>query len=175
MSQAQVDLTKADAVEFSMKDEPWVKYKLEDGTSLFGRLIITKIFRGTDYDPTGQPVYAWSSQNLFTTISPKALKSTPTNPPPTTLDPGSVNTTHVDFERVGAERWNVYELTDGSVLRAKLEITGILRTDKYGPDGEPLYVVNAQMIPRIKVPETLIKRQQSQASKQDRDRKGMYG
>src|SRR5438445_407139 len=50
MAQAQVDLTKADPVEFSMKDEPWVKYKLEDGTSLFGRLIITKIFRGTDYN-----------------------------------------------------------------------------------------------------------------------------
>lgn len=174
MAQAQVDLTKADAVEFSMKDEPWVKYKLEDGTSLFGRLIITKIFRGTDYDPTGQPVYAWSSQNLFTTISPKTLKSTPTNPPPTSLDPSSVSTTHIDFERVGVEKWNVYELSDGSVLRAKLEITGILRTDKYGPDGEPLYVVNAQMIPRIKVPESLIKRQQ-QLPRQERERKGMYG
>ena len=174
MAQAQVDLTKADAVEFSMKDEPWVKYKLEDGTSLFGRLIITKIFRGADYDQTGQPVYAWSSQNLFTTISPKTLKSVPTNPPPTTLDPSTVNTTHVDFERVGVEKWNVYELSDGSVLRAKLEITGILRTDNYGPDGEPLYVVNAQMIPRIKVPENLIKRQQ-QVPRQERDRKGMYG
>jgi len=174
LAQAQVDLTKADAVEFSMKDEPWVKYKLEDGTSLFGRLIITKIFRGTDYDPTGQPVYAWSSQNLFTTISPKTLKSTPTNPPPTSLDPNVVSTTHVDFERVGVEKWNVYELSDGSVLRAKLEITGIMRTDKYGPDGEPLYVVNAQMIPRIKVPESLIKRQ-PQLPRQDRERKGMYG
>jgi hypothetical protein len=174
MAQAQVDLTKADAVEFSMKDEPWVKYKLEDGTSLFGRLIITKIFRGTDYDPTGQPVYAWSSQNLFTTIAPKALRSTPTNPPPTTLDPNSVSTTHVDFERVGVEKWNVYELSDGSVLRAKLEITGILRTDKYGPDGEPLYVVNAQLIPRIKVPESLIKRQ-PQFPRQEHERKGMYG
>jgi len=102
------------------------------------------------------------------------LRSTPTNPPPTTLDPSSVNTTHVDFERVGVEKWNVYELSDGSVLRAKLEITGILRTDKYGPDGEPLYVVNAQMIPRIKVPENLIKRQQ-QLPRQERDRKGMYG
>src|SRR5437870_13919403 len=112
MSQAQVDLTKADAVEFSMKDEPWVKYKLEDRSSLFGRLIITKIFRGTDYDPTGQPVYAWSSQNLFTTISPKALKSTPTNPPPTTLDPRSANTTHVDVQRDAAERWYVDELTE---------------------------------------------------------------
>ena len=174
MAQAQVDLTKADAVEFSMKDEPWVKYKLEDGTSLFGRLIITKIFRGTDYDPTGQPVYAWSSQNLFTTISPKTLKSTPTNPPPTSLDPNVVSTTHVDFERVGVEKWNVYELSDGSLLRAKLEITGIMRTDKYGPDGEPLYVVNAQMIPRIKVPLTLIRRQ-PQAPRQDREPKGLYG
>jgi len=73
MAQAQVDLTKADAVEFSMKDEPWVKYKLEDGTSLFGRLIITKIFRGTDYDPTGQPSKAWSSSTIFTSISPKTL------------------------------------------------------------------------------------------------------
>jgi hypothetical protein len=60
------------------------------------------------------------------------------------------------------------------VLRAKLEITGILRTDNYGPDGEPLYVVNAQMIPRMKVPESLIKRQ-PQFPRQERDRKGMYG
>src|SRR5712692_9017112 len=110
MAQAQVDLTKADAVEFSMKDEPWVKYKLEDGTSLFGRLIITKIFRGTDYDPTGQPFYVWSSQNLFTTISPKTLKSTPTTPPPTSLAPNVCSTTHFYFERVGVEKWNVYEL-----------------------------------------------------------------
>src|SRR2546426_11992064 len=113
-----------------MKDEPWVKYKLEDGTSLFGRLIITKIFRGTDYDPTGQPVYAWSSQNLFTTSSPKALKSTPTNPPPTTLDPGSVNTTHVDFEKLGVERWNVYELYERGMLRAEIKNTCILRPEK---------------------------------------------
>src|SRR5438132_13950979 len=104
MAQAQVDLTKADPVEFSMKDEPWVKYKLEDGTSLFGRLIITKIFRGTDYDPTGQPVYAWSSQNLFTTIAPKTLKSTPTNHPPTTPDPTSVNPPHDHLERVRAKK-----------------------------------------------------------------------
>src|SRR5256712_10942567 len=167
-------MTKATAIEFAVKDEPWVKYKLEDGTLLFGRLIIPKIFRSNDYDFSGNPVYAWSSQNLFTTICPKALRGTPTVPVPTTLDPRTMNTTAVDFERVGPEKWNVYELSDGSVLRAKLEITGILRTDKYGPDGEPLYVVNAQMIPRIKVPETLIKRQ-LQASRQERDHKGLYG
>src|SRR3989440_3572733 len=172
--QPQVDMTKATAIEFAVKDEPWVKYKLEDGTLLFGRLIIPKIFRSNDYDFSGNPVYAWSSQNLFTTICPRALRGTPTVPVPTALDPRTMNTTAVDFERVGPERWNVYELSDGSVLRAKLEITGIMRTDKYGPDGEPLYVVNAQMIPRIKVPQTLIKRQ-PQAPTKERDHKGLYG
>src|SRR6058998_921831 len=172
--QPQVDMTKATAIEFAVKDEPWIKYKLEDGTLLFGRLIIPKIFRSNDYDFSGNPVYAWSSQNLFTTICPRALRGTPTVPVPTTLDPRTMNTTAVDFERVGPERWNVYELSDGSVLRAKLEITGVLRTDKYGPDGEPLYVVNAQMIPRIKVPQTLIKRQ-PQVPTKERDLKGLYG
>ena len=173
-AQAQVDLTKANAIEFTVKDEPWTKYKLEDGTLMFGRLIIFKIFRGEDYDPTGQPIYTWSSQNLFTTICPKALKGTPTVPPPTSLDPNTVNTMPVDFERVGAERWNVYELSDGSVIRAKLELVGIIRTDKFGPDGDPLYIVNSPAIPRIKVPPTLIKKQQP-PTRREAERKEMYG
>ncbi len=172
-AQTQADLTKANAIEFTVRDEPWMKYKLEDGTLLFGRLIIPKIFRANEHDPTGQPIYAWSSQNLFSTICPNALRGTPTMPPPTSLDPTTTNTTAVDFERVGLEKWNVYELTDGTVLRAKLEITGILRTDKYGPDGDPLYIVNNQMIPRLKVPETLIKKQQQ--PKQAPSPKGLYG
>ena len=171
--QAQADLTKANAIEFNARDEPWIKYKLEDGTLLFSRLIIPKFFRADEYDPSGQPIYAWSSQNLFSTICPRPLRGAPTNPPPTSIDPSMTNTTVVDFERVGPERWNVYELSDGTVLRAKLEITSILRTDKYGPDGDPLYVVNHQPITRLKVPESLVKKQRIMR-KDDRP-KGLYG
>src|SRR5213594_3252900 len=171
--QPQVDMTKATAIEFIVKDEPWVKYKLEDGTLLFGRLIIPKIFRSNDHDFSGNPIYAWSSQNLFTTICPQALRGTPTVPVPTTLDPRTMNTTAVDFERVGPEKWNVYELSDGSVLRAKLEITGIMRTDKYGPDGDPLYIINNQPIQRMKVAESLIKKQR--IPQKDTSRKDIYG
>jgi hypothetical protein len=172
--QPQVDMTKATAIEFAVKDEPWVKYKLEDGTLLFGRLIIPKIFRSDDYDFSGNPIYAWSSQNLFTTICTRSMRGTPTVPVPTTLDPRTMNTTAVDFERVGPERWNVYELSDGSVLRAKLEITGILRTDKYGPDGDPLYIMNTQPVQRLKVAESLVKKQKA-SKQQDSSPKGLYG
>ncbi|HYY90772.1 MAG TPA: hypothetical protein VE955_02155 [Candidatus Dormibacteraeota bacterium] len=172
-AQAQVDLTKANAIDFSVREEPWIKYKLEDGTLLLGRLIIPKIFRADEYDLSGQPIYAWSSQNMFTTICPKSLRGKPTSPPPTSLDPATTSTTMVDFERIGPERWNVYELSDGTLLRAKLEITGILRTDKFGPDGDPLYVVNHQPISRLKVPEKLIKKQQ--LVRKDAGPKGIYG
>ncbi len=172
--QAQADLTKANALDFNVRDEPWIRYKLEDGTLLLGRLIIPKIFRAEEYDPNGQPIYAWSSQNLFTTICPRALRGKPTNPPPTNIDPATTNTTMVDFDRIGPERWNVYELSDETVLRAKLEITGILRTDKYGPDGDPLYIVNHQPITRLKVPQKLIKKQKM-ITRKETGPKGIYG
>ncbi len=172
--QPQVDLTKATAVEFNVKEEPWVKYKLEDGGSLFGRLILMKVYRSNDYDDAGQPIYGLTSQNAFVTISATALKGAPTNPPPTNVNPSNSNVTSVDFERVGAEKWSVYELADGSLLRAKLEITGVLRTDKFGPDGEPLYIVNNQMIQRMKIPPNLIKKQPMPSVRQT-ERKGMYG
>ena len=52
--QAQADLTKENAIEFGVRDEPWIKYRLEDGTPLFGRLVIPKIFKADEYDPSGQ-------------------------------------------------------------------------------------------------------------------------
>ncbi len=174
-TQPQVDLTKANGIEFTVRDEPWTKYKLEDGTLVFGRLVILKIFRGDEYDATGQPIYGWQSQNLFTTICPKTLRGPPTVPPPTSLDPSVTNTTHIDFERVGSEKWNVYELSDGSLLRTKLEVTGVLRTDKFGQDGEPLYIVNNQPIHRMKVAPNLIKKPQHQLPKRDQEHKGLYG
>ena len=64
-------------------------------------------------------------------------------------------------------------MSDGSVLRATLEITGILRTDKYGPDGDPLYIINNQPIQRMKVAENLIKKQK--IPQRETGRKGMYG
>src|SRR5438094_10653066 len=97
----------------------------------------------------------------------------PTHRTPTTIESIMTNTTYADFERVGTERWNVYELSDGTVLRAKLEVTGILRTDKYGPDGDPLYIVNNQPITRVKVPETLVKKQK--ITPKDTRHKGHYG
>jgi len=50
---------------------------------------------------------------------------------------------------------------------------GILRSDKYGPDGDPLYIINNQPIQRMKVAANLI--QKHKIPPQDTSRKGIYG
>lgn len=152
-----------------MKSEPWIKYRLEDGTTLFGRLIVTKIVKMNEYDTSGQPIYAWLSQNLFSTLCPKTMKGTPSMPPPTSPDPKDFNVSPVDFERVGPEQWNIYEFSDGSLLRIKLEVTSILRTDKFTFDGDPYYIINTQTVSRIKVPPELLKKPAAKATTEQKD------
>lgn len=164
--QVEFELSKGEPVEFAVKNEPWAKYKLEDKTLLFARLIVTKIIRTERYDPSGQPVYAWTSQNLFTTLGQKDLRGAPSIPSPTSANPKDFNVTQVDFERVGNEQWNIYEIADGSILRIKLEPTSILRTDKFSFDGDPYYIITSQSISRVKVTPNLIKKQASRASNQ---------
>ena len=46
--------------------------------------------------------------------------------------------------QTGAEHWNEYLLTDGSVIRLKTVVTDILKVvGKFDAEGNPVYVVKA--------------------------------
>lgn len=161
MAQTQYGLSKSKAVEFSVKNEPWVKYKLEDRTTLFAKFIMIKVYKTGEYDANGQPIYAWSSQNLITTIAAEENRGTPSDSPPVSTNATDYQVTPVDFERVGSEQWNIYELSDGALLRVKLEVMNVARTDKYSADGEPFYLVGSGPLTRVKVPPELLRKQTS--------------
>ncbi len=156
---AKEALAKGEAVEFSVNHEPWTKYLLNDGTRLFGRVIVTKIVRTREYEPSGEPIYAWFNQAIFSAVPPKRLKGRPSDPPPESLGPEEFHLTPVEFERVGGEDWNVYQLSDGTVMRVQLDVTGVYRTDKYGHDGDPYYVVGSKPIQKLKVQAHLMKKE----------------
>ncbi len=72
-----------DALElkFNVTDNPWVTIKLEDDTVLHARIMIMKVFRLEQYDPTtGEPAYVFTSKNDFTTDVPLKLKKFTTYP-----------------------------------------------------------------------------------------------
>jgi len=125
---------------------------------------VTKVYRTGDYDPSGQPIYGWSSQTILTTFVGKEKKGTPSQPPPTSSNPSDYSGGPVDFDRAGPEQWNIYELEDGTLLRMKLEITNIMKTDKFAADGDPFYIISSQVVPRVKVPQKLIRKPEAKAS-----------
>jgi hypothetical protein len=165
--QVSYDVARSEGVEFVVKNEPWTKYKLDDKTLLFARFVLAKVYRTGEYDAANQPIYAWSSQNLLTTIAPKELKGAPSNPPPMSVNVADYNVTAVDFEQAGNEQWNVYELKDGTLLRIKLEVGTIFRTEKFTADGDPFYIVNTSNAVRFKVPPALLRKQSIKAAQQE--------
>lgn len=63
----------------------------------------------------------------------------------------------VEFE-TEREGFNTYILHDGTKLRLKSVVASIVRLDAYGPDGNPLYLVNATNVMATDVPENLRKK-----------------
>lgn len=61
----------------------------------------------------------------------------------------------IDFDEE-EEFWNVYRLSDGSILKVKLVLRGVKRLKRYEPDGTPIYVINSINVVRaVDVPQEL--------------------
>jgi hypothetical protein len=61
----------------------------------------------------------------------------------------------VEFE-TEKESWNVYILHDGTTLKLKAVLAEIFRVDGvFDPNGQPLYVVNANPVMSVDAPEQL--------------------
>ncbi len=67
----------------------------------------------------------------------------------------SVPVTHyIDFE-VSNEPWNVYELSDGSRLRARLVLLNVLNTGQYDDLGKPIYQTVHTTLFAVRAPKEL--------------------
>lgn len=65
--------------------------------------------------------------------------------------------TELGFRSTG-EYWNEYLLDDGSVVRLKPVVTGIIRLDGlYDDEGNPLYAVKANNIVVVSAPDELMR------------------
>jgi len=65
-------------VDFETKKEDWNEYKLEDGTVLKFKTVVSSIIRTEDHDPmTGDPVYHVRSTNILRVKVPEELKRLP--------------------------------------------------------------------------------------------------
>ena len=77
-SQSTIDLTSMTPMEFTVISEPWTKYKLEDQTKLFVKLVVVKVVRGLNEQ--GQPSYNMNAQNIIATQALRTFEASPRRP-----------------------------------------------------------------------------------------------
>ena len=70
---------------------------------------------------------------------------------------GTVDATEVAVDE-STERWTDIKLADGTEIRIKTVVLGVLRLEgQYDPDGNPLYQVKANQVMTVNAPEHLRK------------------
>ena len=56
------------------------------------------------------------------------------------------------------EKWNIYKLEDGTILRVKTVVASVFRLiEEYEPSGKPIYVIRSKDVVDAEVPEKLYK------------------
>jgi hypothetical protein len=126
-------------MEFTIENEEWNDYELQDGARVRGRIILNKIIR----DPYNPNTFSFDfSKPVWAVFAPIALRGEP-NLEGSRKDSSKFEV-HVDRNH---EPWNVYRIvkTDQKV-KVKLTATEVNRwADKFDKRGLPVYDVPNQV------------------------------
>ncbi len=125
--------------DFEAISEPWNIYSLKDGSVLKFRLILVKLIPVSDGGIKGYAVNAGNAAGVFV---PKKLKASPSKSLMIEL---KVAEKDIPYEII-REDWNSYKLEDGTILKIKPAISSVNRTKTIDPYGDPVYVINHQVL-----------------------------
>ena len=130
-------------IDFKVGSELYSRYRLEDGSILLAKYVVTKFFLIPDTEPGSDVRYHNSSSFVLTSICPPSLRGKPTIPAPT-LDALHAQDSVAIKATVEEEPWNYYDLIDGTSVFSKIRVTGVKRTKSFAADGDPIYLVDSQ-------------------------------
>jgi len=137
-------------LDFEIIKEPWNKYEIIDGSILKTRFVLKKVVE----QPLGKDksTFQIDGQPITSTFGSPELKGTPTTQvyPPEELKKSIVQE-GLGYNVLG-EEWNEYILEDGTKIRIKNTVTKISRTDKYEKIGDPIYLVETNVILQVTKP-----------------------
>lgn len=137
--------------EFDVVKEGWNWYKLRDGSKLKTKFVLVKaVFSGVD-EIGGVRVSVNSSNVVGSVDVPPNLKGTPSDKKYSREElASSVVEEDIPFDILN-EGWNEYRFKNDVQLSVKLTLVKVSRTNKYLPDGDPIYLVNTQPIIKPKL------------------------
>lgn len=95
--------------DFTIVNEDWSRYLLEDGTLVKVRIVVFKILRTSETDPMGYPQFSIASNNVVSVLVPPHMKKEPSKE---RWDPKKEMGKEMKFEPI-QETWQEYHTTEG--------------------------------------------------------------
>lgn len=151
-------------IEFKVVREKWNEYRLSDGAILRAKLILGKVLAPPGVALEDTDVLNFQTQNMIIAYVPSKMKGTPIGRPLTPQELQDSVTDDLDFKQT-REAVNEYMLPNNTIIRLRLMLTRVAKTDKFTPDGTPIYVTGTQVVPQIKFPKGFRKRKRRSSGK----------
>ena len=129
---------------FEAVKEDWSLYRLRDKSIAKVRYILINVIKSIQLDVFGNPTFSFNYATVVGIIPEESLLGSPSPSISPEILNASIVEKDIDFETM-AEPWNEYR-TEGKILRIKLVLTRIARTNVFDEHGIPIYLVNTQPI-----------------------------
>lgn len=142
-TQKDISIPEKILIEFKIRNEDWSIFQLEDDTLLKVKLVLINVLgkrSGKGFEGKLQ------SQVVLGVFTPEDLRGTPSEPYTKEELVKSIVREDVDVAKVIHQPWNEYELDNGLLIKIKTIPVHIARTNKYDPEGMPIYLVDTTSI-----------------------------
>lgn len=138
-------------IDFEVIKEPWLVYQLKDNTKLKTRYILTRLFKKIQEK---KAVYNFDGQTITVVLISPELKGPTDNRKYSNQElQQSIIQQEVKYDVI-SEEWNEYYADDGTKIRMKATVTDVKKTDKHDVEGQPIYMVDTNVLLQIKPPKT---------------------
>jgi len=136
---------KINFLQFEAIDEPWNIYKLEDGSVLRVRIILSGLLKEDDN------VFSLQTTRAFNVIpNPKYMG---VSSPPLKSNEKLEDYIEADDLKVleKTDNWNEYEVPSENIkLSVRGELVSVSRTSRHDDRGIPIYIANVQLLVKPK-------------------------
>lgn len=140
-------------IDFEILKEPWNKYEISDNSVLKTRFVLKKVLVKNLSE--NKKSFGFDGEHMNVIFCAPEWKGTPDAKiySPAELRE-SIDKEDMRYNTL-SEEWNEYLLDDGTRIRLKTTVTGVVRTNKFDKIGDRVYLVDTNAIMNIKQPKPL--------------------
>ena len=143
-----IEFSKFGYANFEIRREDWNAFELKDGSIILLKIVLVKVGQSEETEEDFDMKVNY--RDILGLLPNPELCGEPSIKKYTRKElEESIAEKDIDFKQV-EDSWNEYKLKDGRLFYLKPILTMVSRTNKYNEIGEPIYLIQSQVLSKTK-------------------------